>query len=96
VPEEVIHHLRNGLLADVTPDFGGYLLRKHFFRVHLDRTQITVAGDNTYENRIITNNPSSPSRAAIPHSLKRSTLIHWKQASAVTKFGETNLLPIVL
>jgi len=77
VPEEMIHHLRNGLLADVTPDFGSYLLRKHFFRVHLDRKQIRVAGDNTYENRIITKNPSSPLRAFISHFLK-GTLIRWK------------------
>ena len=95
MPEEVIYHLRNGFLADVTPDFGGNLLRKHLFRVHLDRTQITVIKDNSYENRIIINNPTSPSRATISHFLK-ATLILWKIAPAGSKIGETNLLLIVL
>ena len=68
--EELVHFLSNGLFADLVPEFSRYLLRKQFFRVHFDRNQIGLVGDNTYENRIITTNLSSPFRAFLSPLLK--------------------------
>jgi hypothetical protein len=56
VLEKLVHFLRNGLFADVAPEFGRYLLHKQFFWVHFYRNQIRLSGDNPYENRIITRN----------------------------------------
>ena len=84
--EELVHFLSNGLFADLAPDFSRYLLRKHLFRVHFDRNQIGLLGDNTYENRIITTNLSSLLRAFI------STL----ENSVKSESTETNLLPVAI
>jgi hypothetical protein len=59
MPNELAHFLRDGLFADFVSDLAGYLLRKNFFRIHLNQNQINLRKDNRYENRIIIRNSFS-------------------------------------
>ena len=83
--EELVHFLINGSFADVTLEFGRYLLRKQFFHVHFNRSQIRLVGDNTYENRIITKNLSSPSRVSISSLLKDFNSLDMSLLQAILK-----------
>jgi hypothetical protein len=59
MPNELFYFLRDCLFADFVSDLAGYLLRKNFFRIHLNQNQINLRKDNRYENRIIIRNSFS-------------------------------------
>ena len=56
MPNELAYFLRDCLFADFVSDLVGYFLRKNFFRIHLNQSQINLREDNRYENRIIIQN----------------------------------------
>jgi len=56
MPEELAYFLRDSSFTDFVSDLAGYFLRKKFFRIHLNQSQINVRDDNRYENRIIIQN----------------------------------------
>jgi len=64
IPEELAYFLTDCLFTDFVSDLVRYFLRKDFFWIHLNQSQITLRGDNRYENGIIIQNLCQPDNNA--------------------------------